>query len=94
MSNGSSVRLNSGGWYQRIPSNPLVAHHVLHAAAGVADSAALAPADEAIRFAWPLARPDSAVVAVAAEIHCQFHGRSLRAIHGYDQPSVIMEDIH
>ena len=68
-------------------------HHVLHAA-GVADSTALAPADEAIQFAWPLARPDSAVVAVAAEIHCQFHGRNLQAIHGYDLPSVIMEDIH
>ena len=68
-------------------------HHVLHAA-GVANSAALAPADGAIRFAWPLARLDSAVVAVAAEIHYQFHGRSLQAIHGYDQPSVIMEDIH
>ena len=60
----------------------------------MADSATLAPADEAIQFAWPLAWPDSAVVAVAAEIHCQFHGRSLRAIHGYDQPSVIMEDIN
>ena len=68
-------------------------HHVLHAA-GVADSTALEPADEAIRFAWPLARLDSAVVAVATEIHFQFHGRSLRANHGYDQPSVIMEDIH
>ena len=68
-------------------------HHVLHAA-GVADSATLAPADGAIRFAWPLARPDSAVVAVAAEIHCQFHGRSLQAIHEYDQLSVVMEDIH
>jgi len=68
-------------------------HHVLHAA-GVADSADLGPASEAIRFAWPLARPDSAVVAVAAEIHCQSHGRSLQAIHEYDQPSVIMEDIH
>ena len=60
--------------YQRIPGNPLVAHHVLHAATGVADSAALTPANEAIWFAWPLARPDSAVVAVAAEINCQFHG--------------------
>ena len=68
-------------------------HHVLHAA-GVADSAALAPANGAIRFAWPLARPDSAVVVVAAEIHCQFDGRNLQAIHGYDQPSVIIEDIH
>ena len=68
-------------------------HHVIHAT-GVADSAALAPTDEAIRVAWPLARPDSAVVAVAAEIHCQFHGRNLQAIHGYDQPSVIIEDIH
>ena len=80
--------------YQRILVNPLVAHHVLHAAAGVADSTALAPTDEVIQFAWPLARPDSAVVAVAAEIHCQFHGQNLQAIHGYDQPSVIMEDIH
>jgi len=80
--------------YQRIPGNPLVAHHVLHAAVGVANSTALALADEAIQFAWPLARLDSAVVAVAAEIHCQFHGRSLRAFHGYDQPSIIMEDIH
>jgi len=79
--------------YQRIPGNPRVVHPVLHAA-GVADFAALGPASEAIQFAWPLTRPDSAVTAVAAEIHCQFHGRSLRAIHGYDQPSVIMEDIH
>ena len=79
--------------YQRILGNPLVVHPVLHAA-GVADSTALAPADEVIRFAWPLAWPDSAVVAVATEIHCQFHGRNLQAIHGYDQPSVIMEDIH
>jgi len=68
-------------------------YHVLHVA-GVADSAALGPANEVIQFAWPLARPDSAVVAVAAEIHCQFHGRSLQAIHEYDQPSVFMEDIH
>ena len=80
--------------YQRILGNPLVAYHVLHATVGVAESAALAPADKAIQFAWPLAQPNLAVVAVAAEIHCQFHGRSLRAIHGYDQPSVIMEDIH
>jgi hypothetical protein len=58
------------------------------------DSAALGPVDEAIRFAWPLARPDSTVVAVAAEIHYQFHGRSLQAIHEYDQPFVFMEDIH
>ena len=56
---------------QRIPGNPLVVHHVLHAA-GVADSVALAPVDGAIRFAWPLVRPDLAVVAVATEIHCQF----------------------
>ena len=68
-------------------------HHVLHAAS-VADSAALAPADGAIQFAWPLARPDSVVVAVAAEIHCQFHDRNLQAFHGYDQPSLFMEDIH
>ena len=68
-------------------------HHVLHAA-GVADSAALAPADGAIRFAWSLARPDSAVVVVAAEIHYHSHGRSLQAFHEFDQPSVIMEDIH
>ena len=68
-------------------------HHVLHVA-GVADSAALGPASEAIWFAWPLTRLDSAVVAVGAEIHCQSHGRSLQAIHEYDQPSVIMEDIH
>ena len=79
--------------YQRIPGNPLVVHHVLHAV-GLADSTALAPADGAIRFAWPLARPDLAVVAVAAEIHCQFHGQNHQVIHGYDQPSVIMEDIH
>ena len=68
-------------------------HHVLHAA-GVADSAALAPADEVTQFAWPLARPDLTGVAVAAEIHCQLHNRSHQAFHEYDQPSVIMEDIH
>ena len=79
--------------YQRIPGNPLVVHHVLHAT-GVADSDALAPADEVIQFAWPLTRPNSAGVAVATEIHCQFHGRSRQAFHEYDQPSVIMEDIH
>ena len=68
-------------------------HPVLRAT-GVADFAALGPAGEAIQFAWPLIRPDSAVGAVAAEIHCQSHGQSLQAIHEYDQPSVIMEDIH
>ena len=79
--------------YQRIPGNPRVVHPVLHAA-GVADFAALGPAGEAIQFAWPLIQPDSAVVTVATEIHCQSHGQSLQAIHEYDQPSVIMEDIH
>ena len=79
--------------YQRIPGNPLVEHHVLRAA-GVANSAALGPAGETIQFAWPLTRPDSAVVAVAAEIHCQLHDQSHQAFHEYDQPSVIMEDIH
>ena len=68
-------------------------HHVLHAA-GVADSAALKRADEAIQFAWPLIRPDSMEVALTAEIHCQFHDRSHQEFHEYDQPSVIMEDIH
>jgi len=79
--------------YQRIPGNPQVEHPVLHAA-GVADFATLGPAGKTIQFAWPLARPDSAVVAVAAEIHCHSHGRSLQAFHEFDQPSVIMEDIH
>ena len=74
--------------YQRIPGNPLVEHPVLHAA-GEADSVALRPAGEVVLFAWPLTRPDSAGVAVAAEIHCQSHGRSLQAFHGFDQPSVI-----
>ena len=64
-------------------------HHVLHAT-GVADSVALGPAGEAIQFAWPLAWPDLAGVAVAAEIHCQFHDRSCQAFHEYDQPSVII----
>ena len=68
-------------------------HHVLHAA-GVANSAALERADEAIQFAWPLIRPDSMGVAVAAEIHYQLHDRSHQAFHEYDQPPVIMEDIH
>ena len=68
-------------------------HHVPHAT-GVVDSAALERADEAIQFAWPLARPDLTGVAVAAEIHCQLHDRSHLAFHEYDQPSVIMEDIH
>ena len=79
--------------YQRIPGNPQVEHPVLHAA-GVADFATLGPAGKTIQFAWPLTRPDSVVVAVAAEIHCQSHGRSHQAFHEYDQPSVIMEDIH
>ena len=79
--------------YQRIPGNPLVVHPVLHAAS-VADFAALGPAGEAILFAWPLTRPDSAGVAVVVEIHCQLHDRSRQAFHEYDQPSVIMEDIH
>ena len=73
--------------YQRILGNPLVVHPVLHAA-GVADSTALEPAGKAILFAWPLTRPDSAGVAVAAEIHCQLHDRSHQAFHEYDQPSV------
>ena len=59
----------------------------------MADSPALGPAGEAILFAWPLTRPDSTGVVVAAEIHCQFHDRSRQAFHEYDQPSVIMEDI-
>ena len=62
--------------YQIISGNLQVVHPVLRAT-GVADFAALGPAGEAIRFAWPLTRPDSAVVAVAVEIHYQFHGRSL-----------------
>ena len=48
----------------------------------------LEPAGKAILFAWPLTRPDSAGVAVAAEIHCQLHDRSHQAFHEYDQPSV------
>ena len=79
--------------YQRITGNPLVVHHVLRAA-GVADFAALGPVGEAILFAWPLTRPDSAGVVVAAKIHCQLHDRSHQAFHEYDQPSIIMEDIH
>ena len=80
--------------YQRILGNPLVVHPVLHAA-GVADSTALEPAGKAILFAWPLTRPDlTGVVVVAAEIHYQLHDRSLQEFHEYDQPSVIMEDIH
>ena len=79
--------------YQRIPSNPRVVPPVLHAV-GVADFVALGPVGEAILFAWPLTRPNLTGVAVAAKIHCQSHGRSLQAIHEYDQPSVIMEDIH
>ena len=63
-------------------------HHVLHAA-GEADSVALGLAGEAAQSAWSLTRLDSAVVAVATEIHCQSHGRSLQAFHGFDQPSVI-----
>jgi len=63
--------------------------HPVHAV-GVADFVALEPTGEATQSAWPLIRPDSAVVAVAAEIHCQSLGRSLPAIHEYDQPSVIM----
>ena len=79
--------------YQRIPGNPQVVHPVLRAA-GVDDSATLGPAGEAIQFAWPLARPDLTGVAVAAEIHYQLHDRSHQAFHEYDQPPVIMEDIH
>ena len=79
--------------YQRILGNPQVEHHVLRAA-GVANFAALGPTGEAIQFAWPSTRPDSTVVAVAAEIHCHSHGQSLQAFHEFDQPSVIMEDIH
>jgi hypothetical protein len=60
----------------------------------VADFAAFGPAGEAIQFAWPLARPDLMGVEVAAEIHCQFHDRSCQAFNEYDQPSVIMEDVH
>ena len=79
--------------YQIISGNLQVVHPVLRAT-GVADFAALGPAGEAIQFAWPLARPDLTGVAVAAEIHCQLHDRSHLAFHEYDQPSVIMEDIH
>ena len=68
-------------------------HPVPHAA-GVADSTALGPAGEAIQFAWPLTRPDLTGVAVTAEIHYQLHDRSHQEFHEYDQPSVIMEDIH
>ena len=79
--------------YQRITGNPLVVHHVLRAA-GVADFVALGPAGKAIQFAWPLIQPDSTGVAVAAEIHYQLHDRSHQVFHEYDQPPVIMEDIH
>ena len=68
-------------------------HHVLPAA-GVANSTALERADEAIQFAWPLTRPDLTGVVVAAEIHYQLHDRSHQVFHEYDQPPVIMEDIH
>jgi hypothetical protein len=60
----------------------------------VADFVALGLAGEATLFAWPLTRPDSTGVAVVAEIHCQFHNQSHQAFRVYDQPSVIMEDIH
>ena len=79
--------------YQRTPGNPRVEHPVLHAI-GVDDFVALGPTGEVIQSAWPSTRPDSMVVAVAAEIHCHSHGRSLQAFHEFDQPSVIMEDIH
>ena len=79
--------------YQRTPGNPRVEHPVLHAV-GEADSVALGLTGEAAQSAWPLTRPDSTGVVVAAEIHCQSHGRSLQAFHEFDQPSVIMEYIH
>ena len=79
--------------YQRTPGNPQVEHPVLHAT-GEADSVALGPAGEAAQSAWPLIRPDSTVVVVAAEIHYHSHGQSLQAFHKFDQPFVIMEDIH
>ena len=82
-SSGLSARLKSGGW---VPKNSW--HPILHDV-GMADSVALGPTGEAAQSAWPLSRPDSTVVAVAAEIHCQSHGRSLQAFLGFDQPSVI-----
>jgi hypothetical protein len=60
----------------------------------VADFVALGLAGEATPFAWPLTQPTLTGVAVVAEIHCQFHNRSHQAFREYDQPSVIMEDIH
>ena len=68
-------------------------HHVLRATS-VADFVALGPAGEAIQFAWPLIRLDSTGVVVAAEIHYQLHDRSHQVFHEYDQPPVIMENIH
>ena len=79
--------------YQRTPGNPRVEHPVLHAV-GMADFVALGPTDEVIQSAWPSTRADSTVVGVAAETHCHSHGQSLQAFHKFDQPSVIMEDIH
>ena len=73
--------------YQRIPSNPLVVHHVLRAA-GVTDFVALGLAGEATLFAWPLTRPNSTGVVVVTEIHCQLHNRSHQVFREYDQPSV------
>ena len=58
------------------------------------DFVALGPTGEAAQSTWPLTQPDSTGVAVVAEIHCQLHNRSHQAFREYDQPSVIMEDIH